>query len=244
MPLAISNTEKFMFKFIALWIPTTVFSVLVVTVFSGCMLDTRSQSKEQDEKSVMRKQVANLQQSTADVNSRFADVEEDVRKANGRIEALETRLQRAEAAAQAKADKGNASIEAKLGDNDKGYREEFSKLHSEIDALKAQLNAAADARRASDVAAALEAKKDPFDAAESKFESKSYKEAILDYQNYRKKNPSGKHFSTATYKIGSSFQELGMNDDARAFYEEVISKFPKSKDAGRAQAKLKALKKK
>ena len=229
-----------MFKFIALFLP----SAICLTLFSGCMLDTRSQNKEQDEKTVMRKQVANLQATTADVNSRFADAEEDVRKANGRIEALETRLQRTEAAAQAKAEKGNASIEAKLGDNDKAYREEFAKLQSEIDALKAQLNSAADARRSSDAAAASEAKKDPFEAAEAKFEAKSYKEAILDYQNYRKKNPSGKRFSTATYKIGSSFQEMGMNDEARAFYEEVLSKFPKTKDAGRAQAKLKALKKK
>lgn len=231
-----------MSKFLALILPAAFF--LPVVLFSGCMLDTRSQSKEQDEKSVMRKQVANLQQTTADVNSRFADVEEDERKANGKIEALETRLQRAEAAAQAKADKNVASVDAKLGDNDKAYREEFMKLRTEIDALKAQQSSVADARRSSDAAAASEAKKDPFEAAEAKFESKNYKEAILDYQNYRKKNPSGKHFSTATYKIGSSFQEMGMIDEARAFYEEVVSKFPKTKDAGRAQAKLKALKKK
>jgi TolA-binding protein len=221
------------------WLP-----VLFSGVLSGCMLDTRSQTKEQDEKTVMRKQVANLQATTADVNTRFADVEEDVRKANGRIEALETRLQQATALEKGRADKSSASLDAKLGDNDKAYREEFTKLQAEIDALKAQLAAAGEARRSSEAASAEASKKDPFEAAEGKFESKNYKEAILDYQAYRKKNPSGKHFSTATLKIGSSFQEMGMIDEARAFYEEVISKYPKSKDAGRAQAKLKSLKKK
>jgi TolA-binding protein len=37
---------------------------------------------------------------------------------------------------------------------------------------------------------------------------------------------------------------MGMSDEARAFYDEVISNSPKSKEAKSAQAKLKALKKK
>jgi TolA-binding protein len=214
--------------------------LLSLLLASGCALDTRSQVKQDDERSVMRKQVANLQQTTADVNTRFADVEEDVRRANGRIEALETRLSRNAQDQQGKADQASQALSARLADNDKAYREEFKALHAEIDALKAQF----EARRASEAAAATAAAKDPFGTAESKFESKNYKEAILDYQAYRRQNPSGKHFSTATYKIGVSFQEMGMIDEARAFYDEVIAKFPKSKDAGRAQAKLKALKKK
>ena len=86
--------------------------------------------------------------------------------------------------------------------------------------------------------------KTQFQAAEAAFEKKAWKEAILDYEKYRKAFPKGKEFPAATYKIGVSFQELGMADEARAFYEEVIAKFPKGKDAKSAQARLKALKKK
>ncbi len=212
---------------------------VALLLISGCTLDTRSQVRQEDERTVMRKQVQNLQQTTADVNSRFADVEEDVRRANGRIEALETRLQRSAQEQQGKSTQASQALDARLADNDKAYREEFKALHAEIDALKAQL----ESRRSSDAAAASAAK-DPFSSAESKFDQKSYQGAILDYQAYRKANPSGKHFAAATYKIGVSFQEMGMIDEARAFYDEVIAKAPKSKEAKSAQAKLKALKKK
>jgi TolA-binding protein len=85
--------------------------------------------------------------------------------------------------------------------------------------------------------------KGPYALAEEKFDQKNWKEAILEYEKYRKANPKGKQFSTATYKIGVAFQELGLNDEAKAFYEEVISKFPKTKDADRASTRMKNLKK-
>lgn len=209
-------------------------------LMSGCMLDTRSQNRELDEKATMRKSVANLQQQNADVSSRFADVEDDVRKANGRIEALETRMQRSDAATADKAGKTAAALEARMSDNDKAYREEFIKLHTELDALKAQIaSQQASAQREATVAA-----KDPFASAESKFEAKNYQSALIDYKTYREKNPTGKHVATASYKMGVSFQELGMFDEAKLFYEDVISRFPKSKEAASAKSKLKTLKKK
>ena len=214
--------------------------VAVVLGLTGCTLDTRSNVKEDDEKTRIRKQMANIQASTADVNTRFTDVEDDVKKANGRIEALETRLQRSAQENAGKSDQALSGVNAKLSDNDKAYREEFAALHKEIDALKAQIGN----QRASDAAVSAASAADPFAAAESKFEKKEYKESILDYQAYRKKNASGKHVLMATYKIGAAFQEMGMIDEARAFYDEVISKSPKSKEAKSAQAKLKALKKK
>ena len=215
-------------------------SVISLGFLSGCALDTRSQVKQEDERTVIRKQVQNLQATTADVNSRFNDVEDDVRKANGRIEALETKLARSSQEQQGKSEKATQTIDAKLADNDKAYREEFKALRAEIDSLKAQI----ESRRSLETAAVVAQSKDPFGAAESKFASKNYKEAILDYQAYRRQNPSGKHFAAATYKIGASFQEMGMADEARAFYDEVISSAPKSKEAKSAQSKLKALKKK
>lgn len=207
-------------------------------LLSGCQLDTRSGVREQDEKQVIRKQVANLQATTADVNSRFQDLEDEVRKTNGRLEAVETRLQQAQAQSKSNSDKGSQALDNKIKDNDTGYREEFTKLQTQVDTLKAQLDSARAADSAASATAAASAKKDPFAAAEEKYDKKDYKEAILDYERYRKANSKGKQFSTATYKIGSAFQELGMIDEARAFYEEVVSKFPKSKDAARAKTKL------
>ncbi len=218
-----------------------------LVALSGC-LDTRSDVQEQDEKQVLRKQVQTLQQTTAGVDSRFQDVDDEMRKLSGRIDALETKNQQS----SQKVEKGNLAVDAKLKENDGVYREEFTKLKTEIESLKTQLAAIQDEqKRAAEAAAAARAVDAPapagkssFTSAETKFESKNYKEAILDYERYRKANPKGKLFATATLKIGECFQELGLLDDAKAFYDEVIAKFPGTKDAAGATKKLKGMKKK
>jgi TolA-binding protein len=219
---------------------------------AGC-LQTRESTREVDEKVVMRRQVQTLQQTTADVNSRFVDLEDDVRKLHGRIEATDQKVKLTDSLI----DKGFGMTDSKFKEKDQVYREEFLKLRTEIDGLKAQLTAfnenqqkqaevAAQAQAAATAQAAAKAKeadKNPFGVAEEKFDNKSYREAILDYEKYRKTYPKGKSFAAATYKIGLCFQEMGLADDARAFYEEVVSKFPKAKETKLAQAQLKKLKK-
>lgn len=215
------------------------FSALSLT---GCALETRNGNREQEERQVLRKQVTTLQASNADVNARFQDIEDSVRRLQGRLEAMELQSKQSGSAST----KAQVAAEQRQKEVDAAYREEFVKMKTELEGLKSQLGSMQDGqRRASEAAAASAAasEKDPFGSAEAKFEKKAWREAILDYQRYRKENPKGKQFATATYKIGASFQELGMVDEARAFYEEVVSKFPKSKDASRSTAKLKALKK-
>ena len=208
---------------------------------SGC-LETRGDTKEQEEKLVLRKQMSTLQTANAEVNQRFQDVEDDLRKMNGRIEVVETKM----AQSNDKAAKGTSALEQKVTTNESAYKEEFQKLHTEIDDLKKQLVEMQETQKrvARVDAPAADNPKTQYQAAEANFEKKAWKEAILDYEKYRKAYPKGKEFSNATFKIGVSFQELGMVDEARAFYEEVIAKFPKSKDAKSAAAKLKGLKKK
>jgi TolA-binding protein len=206
---------------------------------TGC-LDTRTAAKEQEEKQVIKKQLTTLQQTNADVNTRFQDVDDELRKVNGRVEALENKQNQA----SSKTDKADKLVEGKLKDSDAAYREEFTKLHSEIAELKNQLASAQDEMKRSAATEHASAIKNPFQAAEDKFEKKSWQEAILDYNRYIKASPKGKNVVQANYKIGICFQELGMNDDARAFFEGVIARYPKSKEAEKAKARLKSLKKK
>ena len=86
-------------------------------------------------------------------------------------------------------------------------------------------------------------KKDTYDIAKEFFEKKDWKQAILNFQKYRDDNPKGVKLADATYKIGVSFQELGMKDEAKTFYDEVQVKYPKSEEARRAKIRLKGLKK-
>ena len=114
----------------------------------------------------------------------------------------------------------------------------------EVKASNAALQAAMQAGASTNSGSGKNSEKNPFDLGDSRFEQKAWREAIFAYEDYRKSYPKGKNFGAATYKIGVCFQELGMLDDAKPFYDEVISKFPQSKEADRARSRLKAMSKK
>lgn len=220
--------------------------LLLPLALTAC-LQTRGGVKEQDEKQVIRKQVSSLQQATADVNSRFGDVDEDLRKTNGKIETLDARMTQI----KDRAEKNDFALETKLKEQDAkfaAFREELQKMQLELNEAKATAQAAQAAIQAGAASGASSSsgdkEKNTFPAAEAKFEQKAWRDAIFAYEEYRKNYPKGRQFVAATFKIGVCFQELGMNDDAKLFYEEVIGKAPKSKEAGYARSRLKALSKK
>lgn len=213
---------------------------------TGC-LETRTGAKEQEEKQVLRKQVSTLQQSTADVSSKFSEIDDELRKNSGRTEALDARMSQI----KERAEKNDFALEGKLKDQDAkfvAFREEMSKMQAELNevkavnqALQSALQAGISSGPSGGGSSASSSDKNPFDRGEAKFEAKAWRDAIFAYEEYRKAYPKGKSFNAATYKIGVCFQELGMNEDAKLFYEEVISRASKSKEADRARSRLKAL---
>lgn len=234
-------------KFLSKIFMTAAVGAILSMVLSGC-LQTRDGQKDTEEKQVLRKQLGSLQNVAADTSARFQDLEDENRKLNGRIETLEAKL----ALLLGRQDKSNSGLEARLKEKDEVYREEFEKLTGEIGKLRSEVDQLREDDRRSaeprgDGARGASAKdkdkdgdsKNPFAAGEEHFEQKRWKEAILSYEKYRSQNPKGKNFAVATYKIGLCFQSLGMADDAKAFFEEVVSKFPKSKEAMKAAQNLK-----
>ncbi len=55
----------------------------------------------------------------------------------------------------------------------------------------------------------------------------------------KEKFPKSKRVPVTLLKIAQSFEALGMADDARGFYQELVEKFPKSSEAKKAKARLK-----
>jgi tol-pal system protein YbgF len=74
---------------------------------------------------------------------------------------------------------------------------------------------------------------------ESYFALKEYKKAIMDFSKFPEKYSKSKRMPSALFRIGNSFEALGMKDDAKGFYQELAEKFPKSSEAKKAKAKLK-----
>ncbi|MFS4458373.1 tetratricopeptide repeat protein [Bdellovibrio sp. HCB2-146] len=213
---------------------------------TGC-LKTRNEVRDGEQRQVMQQQVTTMQRNNADATSRVSDMEELMRELNGRVEVVENKLERNNAGVEG-AMKASQTQSADLNQKVQLLQEALTKMEgqlfqvtAEVQALKAERAAAATQAQAQ--ASEKKTKKDTYDSATEYFNKKDWKQAILNYQKYRDENPKGGHFADATYKIGVAFQELGMKDESKTFYDEVVSKFPKSDEARRAKIRLKGLKK-
>lgn len=211
--------------------------VISVAFVTGC-LQTRQAIKE-------NAGVTSEEHAKAEAHAESLENEEQIRILRGEIESLEHRLQEAQMAReQAEADR--ADSRQQLEDRLKIYEETISKLETQYLNLAQKMESMSATKASPAVGGPKKAdtSKAPsnYDTAEALFAQKKWREAIVEYQNYRDKNPKGQSYADATYKIGVSFQELGMKDEAQAFYNEVVQKFGKTKTADKAKYRLKNLK--
>jgi TolA-binding protein len=211
----------------------------------GCLV-TRGDVKETEQRQQMVQQVSTLQKTSADVNNKFSEIDEELRSHNGRLEVMENKLsvsgRELEQEKKSMADQ-NAELSRKVS----LLQDTLVKMEEQLNLLSAEVARQADRPMAAKAGiktanAALTTKKTGYDTAEEFFIRREWKKAILNYEKYRQEFPKGKNVPDATYKIGVAFQELKMKDEARTFYEEVVEKYPKSDEARRSRTRLKSLK--
>lgn len=155
------------------------------------------------------------------------EVDTQMRQLTGRVDEVENQVNQSNANFQS-VSKDNQTRDQKIA----ALEDSVKKLQADVQALTEQMTKKA-------------APTDPnglITDADGLASAKKYKEAIVEYQKYRDTYPKGNRYAEATYKIGTCFQELGMKDEARAFYEEVVNKHPKAPEAKKAAKRLKALK--
>ncbi|MCC7404355.1 MAG: tetratricopeptide repeat protein [Bdellovibrionales bacterium] len=219
----------------------TVLLAAVMGIFASGCLRTRADLQDAENKKEMSDKLSTLQQTAARDEVRFQDYDEQLRHMRGRVETLEHSL----ALATEEKDKLIKEKEATKTQTDerlKLYEEALRKLESQVGNLSQELEQAKKASAASATSSGS-SDKGNFGSAEDAYGKKNWKAAIVGYQKYREANPTGKKYGEATLKIGVCFQELGMNSDARAFFDEVVEKFPKSAEAKEAKTRLKSIKK-
>lgn len=203
--------------------------VLVVLV-TGC-LRTRSDIKASEERKKFESNVMRLQ---ADRGVQFQELQDQLAQYQGRIEVLESDVNRMKLAEEERA-KSFELEKALQEDKQKALIEAIQKLENEVTSLKSS--------RSKKKKAKTQKKGGPFTRATAEFKSKNWKQAIDLYDRYRSKWPKGSRYPEATYKMGVSFQELKMYDEAELFYSEVIQKFPKDKHAKKSKYRLSKIKK-
>lgn len=218
---------------------------LIASVFilSAC-LKTRSEVSDTDQKAVYGKknvenqmdaQAAVVQQPTVD------EKDELIRNLNGRVEVLENQL--------------TALVKEKetLNSQDSQkivlLQEALAKMELQVQKFENELlvNKPGDeALKSSDDSGPKQVsnkKLGSYEAAEQYFAKQEWKKAILSFQKYTDEAPKGKNVPDAKYKIGVCFQELGMKEEAMAFYEEVVANHSKTTAGKKSKDRLGSLKK-
>ena len=157
------------------------------------------------------------------VYTQIAELETNMREFNGRLESFEHHLEQAQQ---------KSSMPSQ-------------EILTEIRQLKSQLNQLSQKVTVLEKNIFITTKTSPqtlsYLEAEDLFNKKQWQNAILAYEKYRSQNPNGQHWSDATFKIAASFQELRLNQEAKAFYTELINKKPNSPESRKAQTRLKEL---
>lgn len=203
-----------------------IFSVLFLT---SCLLRTREEVTQSEKSQLTQQQVVEHQQN-ADRVVWKQDVDSTLRSLIGRVEALEHRM--------------NTAFDyqrTELEDSKKSqnvFMEEMRLIDGKLNQINERLDALEKRKRGTKKKSV---QKTGWSKAETLFKSKQWKKAIVAYQEYRTKNPKGRFWADATYKIGVCFQELGLKLDAKSFYQEVVESQPKSRVARNAQNRLKQL---
>ena len=238
-------------------------AALVMALFTGC-LRTRAELGESDQSNVYGSKAADnqieAQTATAKpvsnpdtvVATAPADEKDElIRSLNGRVEVLENQMQ---------------ALAKDREDEKKQYEETLTVLQQAITKLASD-NAPEEAKPAdkdailqsSDAQAAnaktgkteagktankkSDKKVNPLDAGEEYFTKQDWKKAILSFHQYTDETPKGKHVPDAKYKIGICFQQLGMKEEARAYFEEVVANYGTTDAGKKSKSRLAKLKK-
>ncbi len=80
-----------------------------------------------------------------------------------------------------------------------------------------------------------------FYKAESQFAEGNYEDAIVTYDEFRKRFRGSRLVAPALLKQGLAFKALGFKSDARTFFRELIRLYPNSTEASQARKELDAL---
>jgi len=227
---------------------------------AGC-LRTRAQIREGDQPAVSPSSAGGaVQAQIEDVEPKGQYVIEEIKgeivKLTGRVEDLERASKATETPDHAKAQETIKRLETRIQELEVAQAdliEQFRKIQNSAPAVENTelLQNAKKQIETGNLDSAIEslssylknpkakgAEEATFLRAEALFQQKQYKRAIADYAVFQEKYTRSKRLPSALLKIGMSFLALNSKDDANAFFQELIEKFPKSPEAKKARTQI------
>lgn len=222
-------------------------ALTLLSLTAGCLM-TREDVSEVEERKKMNSTVYDLQKKKADIDNRFDQIEDELRKMSGRIEQAEHRGQSGNDSQKSEFVGINKKIEDVVGQL-RILEERIAMNDKKIDFLEREweqmrLGGSTKAEKAPDPGATKSDSKEAlYREGDDAIRAKEWSKAAALFEKFRKGYPKSPRVPSATLKIGIAFQELGMKSEAKAFYDEVLDRFPKDIAAKTAAQKLKQLKK-
>lgn len=210
--------------------------ILYVLSLTACVV-TRSDLRTSEERQAIQDQ---LQQQQVTTEERLTEMETSIRNLVGDIEELKnakTLMNQADEMGEKKIQESFNIVQDRMNTFKEALvsQEKLIKdLATKIDELDKRLKKKTKLR-------AEKVPKGNYASGEYWLAKKEWKKAAKGYQEYRELNPNGRRYVDATFKIGVCFENLGLKKEAKAFYQEVVSKAPGSDLAKRASKQLKAL---
>ena len=245
-----------------------IFKLAIVTLAFTACFKTRSEIRDSDQTATYGKKAAQNQIEAAEVQAAKAppavvdEKDELIRTLNGRVEALENQI-----SILSKSNDAGGSQQAQKVNL---MQEALTKLETQMQKLEDEV---ADVKSTARIDKEEEADKEPsqasiqnsiqnstqaangggvpgmkksannYEVGQRYFATQEWKKAILSFNKYVDESPKGKNIADAKYRIGICFQELGLKEEAMAFFEEVVANYAKSEAGKRSKIRLAKLKK-
>ena len=180
--------------------------------------------------------IRSVQKQTAELDAQFHEINESLRHMNGQFEVLQKQITDLK--------EQNQHLENRLEETDKQNKDTLGLLEQEIELLRSGRPSARgkDKRKSQNKNYRKKRSKKTsllLNKGNQHFQNKRWKQAIINFENYRQESAKkDSSFAHATYRIALSFEKLGMKENAKSYFEELVKLFPRSHLAQKAKSHL------
>lgn len=206
---------------------------------SACLV-TRSDLRTSEERKLLQDEVQEIKQQKVTTEERLSEIETSIRSLVGDVEELKNSkslMTQADEMGEKKIQDSFDIVQERMNT----FKEALISQEKLIKDLSQQMKQLEAALKKKSKIKAEKVPKGNYASGEYWFAKKEWRKAAQGYREYRELNPNGRKYIDSTFKIAVCFENLGLKNEAKLFYQEVVSKAPGSGLAKRATKQLKTL---
>ena len=206
-------------------------SLLGLSLLMTSCLYTHQQIKQLEKTEKIEGNIHSVQKQVANQDVTFQEVNENLRHINGQFEVIQKNIKDLQDQQQA--------FQQQLVEVEQKNQKNLRLLEQELESLRRKSSSPSKKRKKASQTGNNKKAGILYRKADQYFKNKRWKQAIMNFASFREASPTKNiSFAYASYKMAVSFDKLGMKEDAKTHFEELIRHFPRSKLAEKAKAYL------